>query len=240
MNTRKKILVVDDEIINLEFFQVMLSKLGFTVEDANDGLEAFEKVKKFYPDLILLDNVMPRMSGWELTKKLKEDSKYRNIPIIMFSALDDVKDKVAGFELGIDDYITKPFNFSEVLARIKTVLRNHELLAQIAVRESRLSLAEELNLDMRRNLSDFVKSIDELDSAIALLPAEGDLSNREVLADMVNKVREKTGKVRKHAAELDARIEKTILEWEDLKKNEIGLSVLESQIRKYLQQEQQE
>jgi CheY-like chemotaxis protein len=236
MDARKKILIVDDEPINIEFFEVMLSKLGFVVEEAADGIEALEKVKKFRPDLILLDNVMPRMSGWEVTKTLKSDAKYREIPIVMFSALDDVKDKVAGFELGVDDYITKPFNFSEVLARIKAVLRNRELFDQIAVRESRLSLAEELNRDMKDNLSDFVKSIDELDSAIALVSENG-AGNHETLASLVKVVTEKTQAVRKHVAVLDARIEKTIAEWDDLKKNEIGLSVLENQIRRFLHQE---
>jgi DNA-binding response OmpR family regulator len=236
MNAHKKILIVDDEPINLEFFQVMLSKLGFVVEESNDGIEALEKVKKFRPDLILLDNVMPRMSGWEVTKTLKSDAKYRDIPIIMFSALDDVKDKVAGFELGVDDYITKPFNFSEVLARIKAVLRNRELFDQIAVRESRLSLAEELNRDMKDNLAEFVKSIDDLDSAIALVSASG-AAGRETLMQLVKTITEKTQAVRKHVAGLDARIEKTITEWDDLKKNEIGLSVLESQIRRFLHQE---
>jgi DNA-binding response OmpR family regulator len=237
MDARKKLLIVDDEKMNLEFFEVMLSKLGFVVEEANDGMEALEKVKKFRPDLILLDNVMPRMSGWEVTKTLKADSKYRDIPIIMFSALDDPKDKVAGFELGVDDYITKPFNFSEVLARIKAVLRNRELFAQIALRESRLSLAEELNQDMKDNLSDFVKSVDDLDAAIALISENSESANREKRDGLVRLITEKTQGVRKHIAELDARIEKTILEWEDLKKNEIGLSVLETQIRKFLHQE---
>jgi DNA-binding response OmpR family regulator len=235
MNTRKKILIVDDEKINLELFEVMLSKLGFVVEEANDGFEALEKVKRFNPDLLLLDNVMPRMSGWEVTRTLKKDPKFSGIPIIMFSALDDVKDKVAGFELGIDDYITKPFNFSEVLARIRAVLRNRELFAQIAVRESRLSLAEELNIDMKNNLTEFVKSIDELDSAIALVPREGGGADSSLnRPDLVAVITEKTQAVRKHIAELDARIEKTIADWEDLKKNEIGLTVLETQIRKFL------
>lgn len=241
MNTRKKLLIVDDEKINLEFFQVMLTKLGFVVEEANDGVEALEKVKKFRPDLILLDNIMPRMSGWEVTKTLKADPKYKDIPIIMFSAMDDVKDKVAGFELGVDDYITKPFNFSEVLARIKATLRNRALFAQIAVRESRLGLAEELNRDMKDNLSDFVRSVDELDSAIALISESGasgaETIDRETLARLVTVITEKTQTVRKHIAELDARIEKTIVEWDDLKKNEIGLSVLETQIRKFLHQD---
>jgi DNA-binding response OmpR family regulator len=237
MNTRKKILIVDDEKINREFFEVMFSKLGFIVEEANDGVEALEKVKRFFPDLILLDNIMPKMSGWELTKILKSDPGYSGIPIVMFSALDDVKDKVAGFELGIDDYITKPFNFSEVLARIRAVLRNRELFAQIAVRESRLSLAEDLSRDIKKNLTDFVKSIDDLDSAITLVSQSREPVDHEALSRLLKTISEKTQAVRKHIAGLDARIEKTVAEWEDLKKNEIGLTVLESQIRKFLRQE---
>jgi DNA-binding response OmpR family regulator len=237
MNTRKKILIVDDEKINLEFFEVMLSKLGFIVEEANDGVEALDKVKRFFPDLILLDNIMPKMSGWEVTKTLKNDPKYSGIPIIMFSALDDVKDKVAGFELGIDDYITKPFNFSEVLARIRAVLRNRELFAQIAVRESRLILAEDLNRDMKNNLADFVKNIDDLDSAISMISGGREKIDQDTLARLVTVITEKTQAVRKHIAELDARIEKTTVEWEALKKNEIGLTVLENQIHKFLHQE---
>jgi DNA-binding response OmpR family regulator len=148
METRKKILIVDDEQINVEFFDLMLSKLGFIVEKASNGLEGLEKVKEFTPDLIMLDNIMPKMSGWEVTRILKNDPEYaewHDVPVIMFSAMDDVKDKIEGFELGADDYITKPFNFSEVLARIRSVLRSHELIDQLKKRESRLALQEQLN-----------------------------------------------------------------------------------------------
>jgi DNA-binding response OmpR family regulator len=151
------------------------------------------------------------------------------IPIIMFSALDDVKDKVEGFELGIDDYITKPFNFSEVLARIRAVLRTRELYVQIVARESRLSLAEELSSDMKANLLDFVKTIDELDKTVEILSKEN--QNKEQIKHL-HEVSEKSRKVRKHVAELDARIEKTTAEWDRLKKNEIGLSMLDIRLRK--------
>jgi DNA-binding response OmpR family regulator len=231
MNTNKKILIVDDETINLDFFEVMLSKLGFSVEKATDGKEALDKVKRFLPDLVLLDNIMPTMTGWEVTKIMKNDPKYRDIPIIMFSALDDVKDKIEGFELGVDDYITKPYNFSEVLARIRAVLRNRELYAQIVVRESRLSLAEELSSDIKNNLMNFVKSIDELDSAINSLSLKKEDKEQEKLFKAVS---DKSKKVRKHVAELDARIEKTIAEWDRLKKSEIVLSMLEDRIRNNL------
>jgi DNA-binding response OmpR family regulator len=154
MKPKTKILIVDDEQINLEFFGVMLSKLGFDVEKASDGEEALEKVKRFRPSLVILDNIMPKRSGWEVTKIIKETEEFsdvRNTPIIMFSAMDDVKDKLEGFELGIEDYITKPFNFSEVLARIKAVLRHKDLADQLMQRERRIALRE----DRARLLEDF-------------------------------------------------------------------------------------
>jgi CheY-like chemotaxis protein len=230
MNTRRKILVIDDETINVEFFDVMLSKLGFMVEKADNGKDGLEKVKQFFPDLILLDNIMPKMSGWELTKILKADPKYREIPIIMLSALDDVKDKVEGFEMGVDDYITKPFNFSEVLARIRAVLRNRELFAQIVARESRLNLAEGLNAELKNDITQFIESMDDLDGIIK------DISQGKEQPELLDNLRKKSQLVRKHIAGIDARIERTMTEWENLKRNEIGLSVLESQIRKSLQE----
>ena len=212
MNAQKKILIVDDDPVNLDFFQLMLSKLGFAVEEAHDGLDALDRLKGFHPDIILLDNIMPKMSGWELTKTLKEDERYRDIPLIMFSALDDVKDKVAGFELGVDDYITKPFNFSEVLACIKAILRTRELFAQIAMRESRLSLAEGLSRDIRQTLSDLKSGMDDLARAVKGQETEA-----------------KAARIRGLVEELDTRVGRTLCEWEDLKKNEIGLSALESE-----------
>jgi len=241
MNTHKKILIADDEAINLDFFEVMLSKLGFVVEKCDNGPEVLEKVKKFLPDLIILDNIMPGMTGREITKTLKKDPQFKEISIIMLSALDDVKDKVAGFEAGVDDYITKPFNFTEVLARINAVLRNRALFEQIKVRETRLALAEELNRDLKENLSVFIGGIDELDKAISKIfeeTADSATFSQETLIHHLNPVSEKILSVRKHIAALDARIEKTINEWDNLKKDEIGLSVLESQIRKFLHQEQ--
>jgi len=233
MDTRKKILVIDDEDINLEFFEVMLTKLGFEVQKADNAELGLEKAKSFFPDLIILDNIMPKMSGWELTRILKGDPRLREIPIIMLSALDDVKDKVEGFELGIDDYITKPFNFSEVLARIKAVLRNRELFAQILIRESRLSLAEQFNADIKNNVHEFMRSIDDLDETIGMI--DGSALSAE-LAGLLGKVKEKNRQVRASMVDLDARIEKTMAEWENLKKNEIGVTVLEKQIHQSLQE----
>jgi len=233
MEARKKILVIDDEDINLEFFEVMLSKLGFEVEKAGDGEQGLAKVKSFFPDLIILDTIMPKMSGWELTKILKDDPKLKEIPIIMLSSLDDVKDKVAGFELGIDDYITKPFNFSEVLARIRAVLRNRELFAQLMIRESRLLLVEQINTGIKSNVQEFLQSIDALNEMLTKI------DGKKLSSDMVKQldaIKEKNSTIRKSMADLDSRVEKIITEWENLKKNEIGITILKKQINQPLQE----
>jgi DNA-binding response OmpR family regulator len=231
MEARKKILVIDDEDINLEFFEVMLSKLGFEVDQAADGEQGLAKVKSFSPDLIILDAIMPKMSGWKLTKILKEDPKHKDIPIIMLSSLDDVKDKVAGFELGIDDYITKPFNFSEVLARIRAVLRNREIFNQLMIRESRLLLVEEFNTGIKDNVREFMQNIDALNDALNRIDSVSADTGKQ-LSD----IKEKNSAIRKKMSEMDTRIEKILTEWENLKKNEIGITILKKQINQSLQE----
>jgi DNA-binding response OmpR family regulator len=174
---KKRILIVDDEQINLEFFDVMLSKLGFDVHKAENGQEALESVRRLRPDLVLLDNIMPKLSGWEVTKILKSSPEYAEFadtPIIMFSALDDVKDKVEGLELGADDYITKPFNFAEVLARIRAVLRSHELFGQIENREKRITLGE-------KTVAELSAAIRSTKSALDAIAAAPDLAEVRAL-----------------------------------------------------------
>lgn len=233
MKLRGRILIVDDEPINLEFFDVMLSKLGFQIEKAVDGEEALEKVTACNPDLIILDNVMPKLSGWEVTRTLKHDPeyrRYRNTPIIMFSAMNEVKDRIEGFEQGVDDYITKPFNFSEVLARIRAVLRNRELSRQLLRREKRIAVVESLNNSLvfftqhiRKPISELLalaEKLDGKDSAevqklLGMLRKEG----REILASLSG--------LEEEVAELKGKGEK-------LKQGDLSLGDLERKLRKNL------
>lgn len=115
-----RILVVDDEQNICELLTLYLIKEGYTVETAGDGEEAVEKFRSFDPDLILLDIMLPKMDGWQVCREVRKTS---NVPIIMLSAKGETFDKVLGLELGADDYVTKPFDSKEVMARIKTVLR---------------------------------------------------------------------------------------------------------------------
>lgn len=150
-----KILVVDDEEVNVAFFQLMLGKLGFEVTVAHNGEEALERLEESSPDIILLDLIMPRINGFELTEILKGREQTRDIPIIILSAIDDIKEKVDMLELGIEDYITKPFNFIEVLARIRSILRSKDLREDIVCKERKL---DEVKL-LEAGLSDFIDEI---------------------------------------------------------------------------------
>jgi DNA-binding response OmpR family regulator len=143
------ILVADDEKVNVDFFQVMLSKLGFSVEVAYSGEEVLEKLEHFTPDLIILDLLMPRMSGFQVAKRLKANSKTREIPIIILTAVSDIRDKVDMLELGIEDYIMKPFNFIEILARIRNVLRVGAMRDELRVYEKKLELLDGYNKNLQ-------------------------------------------------------------------------------------------
>lgn len=114
------ILVVDDERNIVQLARLYLVNEGFQVVTAYDGVEALEKVKSHSPALVVLDLMMPRLDGWEVCRRLRKDS---DIPIIILTARGDDEDRILGLELGADDYIVKPFNPRELVARIKAVLR---------------------------------------------------------------------------------------------------------------------
>lgn len=118
-----KILIVDDEPDNLRLLSQILVKQGYEVRKAINGSTALMGVEKFAPDLILLDVNMPGMNGYEVCKKLKGDRKTKQITVIFLSASDRVMDKVQAFEVGGVDYITKPFQVPEVLARVETHIK---------------------------------------------------------------------------------------------------------------------
>jgi two-component system cell cycle response regulator len=122
-----RILVIDDNAQNLELLVAYLDTLGCKVATAADGLEAIEKVRRDPPDMILLDIMMPRMSGFEVCRKLKSDPKTRDIPSIMVTALNELGDIERGVESGTDDFISKPVNRLELITRVKSLLRVRHL-----------------------------------------------------------------------------------------------------------------
>jgi len=121
--TQKKILVVEDENAIREMLSFNLSRAGYQVRPAADGREARAAIADGHPDLVLMDWMLPDISGLELTRQLKRDPHTREIPVIMLTARAEEDDRVAGLEGGADDYIVKPFSQRELIARIRAALR---------------------------------------------------------------------------------------------------------------------
>lgn len=131
------ILLVDDVIQNLHMLTDMLKNQGHDVAVALNGQEALDKIDEKRPDLILLDIQMPGMSGYEVCEKLKEDDNTEDIPIIFLSALSDTKDIVKGFEVGGVDYVSKPFKYREVVARVESQLAVSQQRAEIEAMQAK-------------------------------------------------------------------------------------------------------
>ncbi len=128
----EKILIVDDDVNICELIRLYLEKEKYSTVIVNDGQEAVNIFNEVKPDLVLLDIMLPGLDGWQVCRKIRGTS---NVPIIMLSAKGETFDKVLGLELGADDYIVKPFETKEVLARIKAVLRRSAAAAAEQIKE---------------------------------------------------------------------------------------------------------
>ena len=120
------VLVVDDEVNMVDALRYVLTKEGFRVETVSNGLEAVEVAHRLRPELVVLDLMLPDLSGFEVCRRLRRES---SVPIIMLTAKDDEVDKVAGLEMGADDYVTKPFSMRELVARVRAQIRRSEAAA---------------------------------------------------------------------------------------------------------------
>jgi len=180
--TKDNILIVDDLPANLQFLNSILVERGYQVRPAINGQVALKIAKKTLPDLILLDIQMPGMNGYEVCEQLKANDKTLKIPVLFISALSDVFDKVKAFAVGGVDYITKPFQAEEVLARVETHLKIHHLQQQLAEQNERFkaeNVRMKAELDVSRRLQKMLlptktelKQIDGLDIAGFMEPAD--------------------------------------------------------------------
>ena len=129
---KEKILVVDDDKNICDLLRMYLEKEGYTVVLAHNGMDAVNTFHIENPNLVLLDIMLPQLDGWQVCREIRKTSE---VPIIMLTAKDEIFDKVLGLELGADDYVTKPFNTKEVIARIKAVLRRTTAVKNEDVKE---------------------------------------------------------------------------------------------------------
>jgi DNA-binding response OmpR family regulator len=179
------ILLVDDEPNIVELASMYLKQDGFRVISAGDGLDALERAERDQPALMVLDLMLPRLDGWEVCKRIRAAS---DLPILMLTARDDDVDKIVGLELGADDYLTKPFNPRELVARVKAILRRTEprhpqpeespyRLGNLTVDPARrIAAVEGRPADLRAK---------EFELLLALVENEGIVLSREKLLDIV-------------------------------------------------------
>jgi two-component system alkaline phosphatase synthesis response regulator PhoP len=120
---KETILIVDDEVDLLELIEYNLKKAGYNVLKAENGTEGLRLARKHHPDLILLDIMMPRMTGFEVVTQLREDAELKHVPVLFLTARSDEETEVHGLEVGADDFLPKPISTAKLVARIKTALR---------------------------------------------------------------------------------------------------------------------
>lgn len=183
-----KVLVVEDEVSFVEALKVGLDREGFDVKVAEDGLMALELFRTFKPDLILLDVMLPKISGLDVCKEIRTESK---VPIIMVTAKGEEIDTVVGLEVGADDYVTKPYRLREVVARMRSLLRRSNWSDETeAVSEGRVITINDIRIDIdkyevkvRNEIVDF--PLKEFELLLLLLENAGRVLTRDVLIDRV-------------------------------------------------------
>ena len=199
INKAHRLLLVDDEPGMRNAVQAYLQDEGFEVLTAVDGLEGWEKAQKILPDLIITDVMMPRCNGYELLKKLREDERLGGTPVIFLTAKGMTVDRTQGYQAGVDDYIPKPFDPDELVARVKNVVSRQERLLKEAARfadadvgqmakqiteiKSMLTQGEEA---AARNLE--LPSFTPREASVLQLVAEG-LMNKEIARKLETSIR---------------------------------------------------
>ncbi len=159
MNAPAKILVVDDEPKNVKLLADLLTAKGYTTITASSGQEALAKVEGEHPDLVLLDVVMPEMSGYEVCRKIRENPSTEILPVVMVTALDPAEERVKGLDSGADDFLAKPINQAELLARVRSLLRIKELYETCHAQAAQLS---EWNKSLEQRVQEQVTQLERL------------------------------------------------------------------------------
>lgn len=169
---KPRILVVDDEVEIARMLRILLESRGYATTMVHSGEAALESLQKNHFDLVLLDIMMPGLDGYEVCRQVKNDPRYRLLPIIMLTAKDSIKDKVTGLDLGADDYLTKPFNNAELLAKIKVMLRIRQISQELSDRNRELSTLTEITAILNQTLEIELVLTQVLDKVLEVLGLE--------------------------------------------------------------------
>ncbi len=159
----EKILVVDDEPVNVEVLKTLLSQYQYVVATASDGHEALENIEREAPDLLLLDVMMPKMSGFKVCKHLRRDPRFHNLPIIMLTAKGGLHDKIYGLNIGANDYLVKPFNTGELLTKVSVFLRIPALQRELATQNAALNM---LNQELEGRVEERTRELEQANVAL--------------------------------------------------------------------------
>ena len=180
------VLVVDDEANIVELARMYLEQEGFRVQSANDGAKALEMISRQPPALMVLDLMLPEVDGWEVCRRVRSGKTAPDLPIVMLTARDEDVDKIVGLELGADDYVTKPFNPRELVARVKAILRRSH---RSVVRESVVHVGDVTIDPARHEVTIAGRSVDlrpkEFDLLLALAEHHGMVLSRDQLLNLV-------------------------------------------------------
>ncbi len=187
MTNNTTILLADDDEMIVDILSHQLTREGYAVVTASDGIRALELARTRQPDLVLLDVMMPGLQGWEVCRELRRES---DVPILMLTARGEEMDRVLGLELGADDYIVKPFSFRELLARIRANLRRVALGRTPEPSQENIVTIGALAIDRRRHVvlrrgEAVALSQREYDVLLALIDANGAVIRRDELLDQV-------------------------------------------------------
>ncbi len=184
---KTKVLIIDDEIHIVELLKFNLEMSDYEVDFAYDGFDGFIKIKENKPDIILLDWMLPAISGIEMLKKIRSDKSLGQIPVIMLTAKNMENDKIEGLQVGADDYITKPFSVKEVLARITSVLRRYNI-TQVSTETVLTSGKLKLDLEKHevvKNGNKIELTFKEFELLRILLENKGKVISRNILLDKI-------------------------------------------------------
>ena len=186
-NANMKVLVVEDDRNLLDVLKYNLRKEGYDVITAVNGVQALENARNEKPDFVILDIMLPEINGFEVCRILRKES---GIPILMLTARDDEMDKVIGLDLGADDYMTKPFQIREFLARIRAILRRTDMTRQQVNKEAKILQIKDITVDLGRHIANFQDKVlnltpKEFDLLVFLMQNKGIAFSREQLLEKV-------------------------------------------------------